>query len=167
VVWRYDPLFLNDRYSLSFHVDAFGRTARELRGFTEKVIISFFDNYQRIARRTAELAIREPSDTEKRETAAQLAAIARESGMVIESCAESIDLSSLGIRHGACINGALFEPEGLFEGGIDSHHAAPLKKDRSQRPFCGCRTSIDIGKYGTCRHGCVYCYAGGRAGAQS
>ena len=27
------------------------------------------------------------------------------------------------------------------------------------RPECGCAANVDIGRYDTCPHGCVYCYA--------
>lgn len=30
---------------------------------------------------------------------------------------------------------------------------------RPTRPECGCAESVDIGRYDTCPHGCVYCYA--------
>ena len=33
------------------------------------------------------------------------------------------------------------------------------KKDKNQRPECGCVESIETGAYDTCLTGCQYCYA--------
>jgi len=32
-------------------------------------------------------------------------------------------------------------------------------KEKPTRKECGCTESSDIGTYGTCPHGCIYCYA--------
>jgi hypothetical protein len=67
------------------------------------------------------------------------------------SCAEKDDLSGLGIEANACVDSELIRR--LWGLPIDG------KKDRSQRPNCRCAASVDIGTYGTCPAGCVYCYA--------
>ena len=53
VVWRYDPIFLNRRYTVSYHLAAFSEIARRLRGYTERVVISFIDLYAKTKRNTA------------------------------------------------------------------------------------------------------------------
>ncbi len=54
-------------------------------------------------------------------------------------------------------------PRGCIDGELLSSihpqkHPAPKTKDRSQRIYCNCTKSIDIGKWFSCPHGCVYCY---------
>ena len=48
VIWRYDPIIVNDRYTAKYHIRAFGQIAEALDGFTEKVVISFVDIYYMI-----------------------------------------------------------------------------------------------------------------------
>ncbi|GHV89426.1 hypothetical protein AGMMS50267_17860 [Spirochaetia bacterium] len=91
-----------------------------------------------------------PLTGEVRELLRDLADIASRQGMEMQACAEE-DLSGLGIKKGACIDADLIgRLWGIKTWG---------KKDRYQRPFCGCVPSVDIGRYGLCPAGCVYCYA--------
>ncbi len=83
--------------------------------------------------------------------AARFSEIARKYRLTLETCAEAVDLSQFGIRHGHCIDGDLFER-------ITGVSLA-LAKDINQRAECGCMASIDIGMYDTCQNGCKYCYA--------
>lgn len=41
--WRYDPIFINDKYSVDFHLETFEQMAKELSGYTKTCIISFID----------------------------------------------------------------------------------------------------------------------------
>lgn len=151
MIWRYDPIFLSDRYPLSYHLTAFGEIAKRLRGFTKRVVVSFLDLYAKTQRNTAGLGIRPPETAEILQLAERLVSLAAENGMQMETCAEQIDLLSLGIRHGSCIDRRL----------IEALLGCPLDgaKDRNQRPACGCMESIDIGAYHSCKNGCKYCYA--------
>lgn len=47
IVWRYDPIFIDDTYTADRHVEAFERMSRELSGYTGTCVISFIDLYQR------------------------------------------------------------------------------------------------------------------------
>ena len=151
VVWRYDPVFLTERYSVDFHKKAFAQIARLLRGNTVRCVISFLDWYPPMEKRLRPLAPRPMGGDEMRELAASFGQAAAENGMRIFTCAETADLSGFGVEHGCCIDRDLLERIG----------GRPLcaEKDRSQRAACGCVQSVDIGAYDTCPGGCLYCYA--------
>ncbi len=48
--------------------------------------------------------IDEFDETECRDLVRQLVQIAKDNGMIVESCAEKIDLSEEGVMHGHCID---------------------------------------------------------------
>lgn len=151
VIWRYDPIILNETYTFSWHLDRFASLAGALQGCTERCVISFIDLYSSIAGPAKKYGIRELPDSAVLELAKELSSIARSFGMIMETCSEKIDLSSCSIAHGCCIDGRL----------ISSLLGCSLsvEKDKNQRPECGCAASIDLGLYNTCRNGCIYCYA--------
>ncbi len=63
----------------------------------------------------------------------------------------SIPPSCAYIRRAHCLDGETIAR--LYPGGAGSPAEHPT------RPGCGCAKNVDIGRYDTCPHGCVYCYA--------
>ena len=151
VIWRYDPIILTDSISMSYHVKYFEELAKRLYGYTNTCVISFLDLYKKTERNLRNTSARELNANEMLDLARSLALIATCYGMRIQSCAEAIELGSVGIKHGRCIDSVLIED--LL--GVK----LVVGKDKNQRPECGCVQSIDIGEYNTCRHNCKYCYA--------
>lgn len=151
IIWRYDPILINDRYTAEYHLKVFEEIAGCLKNYTEKVVISFVDFYAKTLRNTKGLHIKGLDRKGMTELAKGLAGIAESSGLVIETCAEQTDLQEVGIRHGSCIDKKQIEKiVGC---------ALSLEKDKNQRDACGCFESIDVGAYNTCGNGCRYCYA--------
>lgn len=151
VVWRYDPILLNDRYTIDGHLMWFEKSLEALALYVNRCVISFIDMYAKAKKNTVGLNLRELAETEMREIASGLAHVARGSGVGLQTCAEAVDLEPYGIRHGACVDGDL----------IERITGKPIKagKAKSQRPLCNCVECFDIGQYDTCIHGCRYCYA--------
>lgn len=150
LVWRYDPILLEGRYTIAFHEAAFERYCRLLSPYTDEVVISFLDLYARL-RKTG---LRAPTTDEMLVLAEILGRIAASYGLAIRSCSEAIDLSAYGIQPGSCIDPRRIERI------VHSPLRAPrAQKDAGQRSHCGCSKSIDIGAYNTCLNGCRYCYA--------
>lgn len=141
VIWRYDPILVSGRYTAEYHLRAFREIARLLEGYTDRVVISFLDSYAKIKTAMNEMGVRELTDGEIRIMASAMARTAAAHGMEIVSCAESIDLSGCGVRHGSCVDRAL----------IERITGMPLQAgpDKNQRGACGCVESIDIGMYHT------------------
>ena len=151
VIWRYDPIFLNEKYTLEYHLKAFEVIAEKLSGYTEKVIISFVDLYDKTIRNMAGLNITSVQEKQMVVIAQEMGRIAKKNHLKIESCAEKIDLQKYGIAHGSCIDLKLIE---RITGG-----SLCVAKDKNQRDECGCIQSIEVGTYNTCQNGCRYCYA--------
>lgn len=153
VIWRYDPIVITPKYTLSYHMEIFEALAEQLQGYTQKCIFSFFDRYEKLSSAIEACHIHLPADEQKYLLAEQFSKIAKKHHVHLESCAEQMDLESLHIAHSHCIDERL----------ITSLSSIPLrgKKDPYQRVACGCVASIDIGAYHTCPHGCRYCYANG------
>ena len=151
VIWRYDPILINDKYTREYHYRAFTKIADELQNYTERVVISFVDLYQKTQHNTADLNIKIMKNDDMTDIARHLSDIAHDHDLVIESCAETIDLDSVGITHGHCIDKNLIEDiiGCQIKGG----------KDKNQRIECGCMESVEVGTYNACGHGCKYCYA--------
>lgn len=151
VVWRYDPILLNESYPMDYHLEWFEKALEELAPYTERCIISFIDMYAKAKKNTHGLGLHELSADEMNALAAGFSQIAKGSGVTLQTCSEKIDLEQYGISHGACIDGEL----------IRRIIGKPVKagKAKSQRPLCNCVESFDIGSYDTCIHGCRYCYA--------
>lgn len=151
VVWRYDPIFLNDKYTVSYHAEYFEKMARRLKGYTKKCTISFIDYYRNTVNNIKGLNIATLTEMDKDLLAKTLSEIAHEYGLAMDTCAEGIDLNKYGITHASCVDDKLIEKI--------SGYSLKIEKDKSQRLECGCVSSIDIGLYNTCRNGCKYCYA--------
>jgi hypothetical protein len=121
--------------------------------------MSFAQWYGKAKRRAAvrRFPFVDPPDDEKRARAAEMAAVAAATGLVLSACCQPALAGVPGLRPSACIDGEL----------LASLHPrrepASKRKDRGQRAACLCTESKDIGSYQqTCPHGCVYCYANTR-----
>lgn len=151
VIWRYDPILINDRYTFEYHTKAFKEIAEKLNKYTEKVVISFIDLYNKTQRNTKDLNLAKLTKEDMTKIGKELSNIAHENNLMIESCAEVIDLDELNIQHGKCIDDILIKRIIGCNLNVD--------KDSNQRLECGCVESIEIGAYNTCKNGCKYCYA--------
>jgi DNA repair photolyase len=147
IVWRYDPIILNDALDIHDHEEQFSRLCDSLRDKVAYVNISFVDLYAKVKMPL----VRAIAEEERFALAESLASIAKQNGLVIKACCEGEDLSAFGIGQASCIDRET----------IESMLGKPIKvtKDRNQRPGCHCLASVDIGAYDTCANGCVYCYA--------
>lgn len=150
VILRYDPVILNENYTIDFHKKAFARLCDLLAPYTKKIIISFLDDYKKISKNIKQLNIKEISAEEMCIMAEYFADTAKKYNLKIESCAEQIDLERFGINHGKCIDNELIEKI--------TGYKLSVGRD-NQRNACGCIKCIDIGEYNTCMHKCLYCYA--------
>ena len=147
--WRYDPIFVNDKYTVEYHIESFEKMSTALEGFTEVVVISFIDLYEKVKRNFPE--VKTVSEKDKIFLGKEIIRIASEHGMIVKPCGEGDFLG----KYGADCRGCMTIAD--YERAIGKRLDVP--KTKPSRTECACFLSGDIGAYDTCGHLCRYCYA--------
>lgn len=149
ISWRYDPIFITDKYSIDYHVEQFGHMAKALAGYTKQCVISFIDLYEKTKRNFTR--VRGVAEHEQKELITVFSKIAKDNDFQIHLCCESASLVRENVDADGCMSKAVLEKS------LGCKLDVPKKK--TARNECSCLLGADIGAYNTCGHGCLYCYA--------
>ena len=147
--WRYDPIFINDIYTVEKHLEAYEHIASELSGYTKTCVISFIDLYQKVRKNFPEA--RTVGKADRLYLGEKMIKIAGSYGMTVKPCAEGKELAQFGADCRGCMT------TDVYEKAIGLSMDFPKKKPLRQE--CECFMGNDIGAYNTCPHLCRYCYA--------
>lgn len=147
--WRYDPVFVTEKYSADCHIEQFRQMAKELAGYTGQCVVSFIDLYEKTKRNFQ--GIRSVTKKEQEKIIDAFSEIAKENHLQIHLCCENAAL----VRENADADGCM--SKAVLERALGCRLNVPKKKPA--RSECACLLGADIGAYNTCPHGCLYCYA--------
>ena len=136
---RYDPILLNSKYNVDYHVRAFNKLCTMLKGYVSKMIVSFVDDYKNV--RNNHLDYHEPSNEEYLKLKEEF----EKNNIKIISCMEN--KYQIGDEKDCCIS-----IKYAFE------RTGKLFNEWKARD-CHCVNMVDVGAYNSCLHGCKYCYA--------
>ena len=147
--WRYDPILLDDKWSIDRHRDIFQKMCEGLKGYTKTCVISFIQLYSKVKHGYPES--REVLDEDRLRITSDFVRIARTYGITIKPCGDRHGLEETGADCSGCMTLEVYEK-------AIGHklNAPPNPKNRKE---CNCYLTGDIGEYNTCGHLCRYCYA--------
>ena len=149
VVVRYDPIFLNDKYTLDYHVDMFDDLCKRLDGYIERIVVSFLDEYKNVRKNRNFLKYKELVLSDYEKIGKCFSISGRNHGIVVQTCSEDMNLVEYGFVKGECLSRELA-------------YTMTHKKFREWKArggYCHCVEMVDIGYYNSCKHMCKYCYA--------
>ena len=150
VVVRYDPIFLSDSYTLMYHIRAFDKMCKLLKGYVKKVVVSFLDDYKNVRYNMRYLRLRAFTEEDYKQIGLNFSRSALENGMSVQTCFEERNLVNYGFTRGECLSLSLAEK---ITG------KKPKKWKARGKKGCNCAEMVDVGVYNTCKHFCKYCYA--------
>ena len=151
IVIRYDPVFLNDNYTLEYHKKAFEKVCSLLDGYVSKILISFIDTYKNVEKNMNILKIKDFKEEDYKEIGTSFSKSAKDHGIVVHTCFEKRDLTEYGFIKDECMSRELaFKLTG---------NIYKKKWTARKEKLCNCIEMVDIGYYNSCRHFCKYCYA--------
>ncbi len=151
VGWRYDPILINEKYSVERHIADFEMMAKKLSGYTKTCVISFIDIYKKVERNMPEA--RAVSKSDRITIGKAFIETAKKYGMTIRPCAEGDELAAYGADCSGCMTVKTFETA------LHANLDVPRTGKNQRNGQCACLLGVDIGAYDTCGHLCKYCYA--------
>ncbi len=154
--WRYDPILVDDKHSVEWHITEFEKMAENLCGYTKSCVISFIDIYKKVERNFR--GAKEVSPKDRITLGKEFIKIAGKFGMTIRPCAEGDELTLYGADCSGCMT------VNTFETALHAHLDVPKRKTNQRNGQCACLLGVDIGAYDTCGHLCKYCYANSNTG---
>ena len=149
VSWRYDPIFISEKYSLDFHINKFEEFAHQLSDYTNDCTISFIDLYQKVLRNFPDA--KEVTCDKQLILGEEFSKIAKNYDIQMKTCVEGTLLNQFGFDSSGCMT------KQVIEKAIGKNLKIPKGKYTIRE--CECIFGRDIGAYNTCMHGCRYCYA--------
>lgn len=147
---RYDPIFLNDYYTLEYHIKAFNKLCTLLDGYVNKILVSFIDDYKNVRKNEKSLNYREFKEDDYKTIGKNFSKIAASHNIVVHTCFEDRNLLEYGFSKGECLSSELAY---IMTG--KKYKKWTARKGNK----CNCVQMVDIGAYNTCLHFCKYCYA--------
>lgn len=145
---RYDPIIINDKYSIEYHIKSFNNLCNLLNGYVKHIIVSFVDDYKNVRKNCNALKIKKLNENDYERIGISFYESAKKCNMTIQTCAEEKNLIEYGFIKSDCVNHSL-----IFK--LTGKTNFPVWKERA----CRCVGMVDIGVYNTCSHFCKYCYA--------
>ena len=150
IVVRYDTIFLSDSYTLEYHIRAFDKMCKVLKGYVKKIVVSFLDDYKNVRYNMRYLRLRAFTEEDYKQIGLNFSKSAWENGMSVQTCFEERNLVNYGFTRGECLSLELAEK---ITG------KKPKKWKARGKNGCNCAEMVDVGMYNTCKHFCKYCYA--------
>lgn len=149
IALRYDPIIINNKYTIEYHIKCFDKLLSELSGYTRDCTISFIDLYEKVKKNAPEM--REVTREEQILLAKEFVTIGKKYNIKIHGCCEEDFLKEYGVDITGCMS------KEIVERAIDNKLIVPITNRK--RAGCNCLLGNDIGEYNTCMHLCKYCYA--------
>ncbi len=101
---RYDPIIVNDYYTIDYHIKAFSKLTSLLDGYVKNIIISFVDNYKNVEKHFKELKIKTLQEEDYKKIGINFSSIASKHNMTVQTCFEEKNLVEYGFKKEDCIS---------------------------------------------------------------
>lgn len=145
---RYDPIIINDLYTIDYHIKAFDNLCHLLEGYVKHIIISFVDDYKNVQNNHKILNIKNLADKDYQIIGENFYKSAKKCNITVQTCCEEHNLVEYGFIKRDCVDHQL-----IFK------LTGKTKFSKWKERNCNCVSMVDIGAYNTCSHYCKYCYA--------